>query len=132
VGGNRIILDSGAVSALAAEKGRIRVVLRKAIGAGAVMYVPAAVITETTTGNGVRDAQTNRVLKTCVVLPLDEVLARAAGTLRYRHPKRGAIDAMVVASADALPGTVVITSDAGDLRPIAAERARTTVIDLNG
>jgi hypothetical protein len=97
-----------------------------------VMYVPAAVITETTTGNGVRDAQTNRVLKTCVVLPLDEALARAAGSLRYRHPKRGAIDAMVVASADALPSAVIITSDADDLRPIIAERARSIVVDLNG
>jgi len=88
-------------------------------------------VTEATTGNGVRDAQTNRVLKTCVVLPLDEALALAAGALRYRHPKRGAIDAMVVATADALPGAVIVTSDAGDLRPIAAERARSTVIDLN-
>lgn len=131
MGGSQIILDSGAVSALATEKGRVRVALREAVRAGAVVYVPAPVVTEVTTGNGVRDARTNSVLKACSVIPLNEAIARAAAALRHRDRKRGAIDAMVVAAADALPRSVIFTSDAGDLQPIAAESGRSRVVDVN-
>jgi predicted nucleic acid-binding protein len=131
VGGDRIFLDSGAVSALAAEKGRLRVALRQALAAGATISVPAPVVTETTTGNGSRDANVNRVLKTCAVLPLDEGLARAAGALRYRRRGAGAVDAMIVAFADVVPDSTIITGDPSDLVPLAAVRGRTAVVDLN-
>lgn len=57
MGGDRIFLDSGAVSALAAQKGRLRVALRHALAAEAALFVPAPVVTETTTGEGSRDAK---------------------------------------------------------------------------
>jgi predicted nucleic acid-binding protein len=105
--------------------------LRHALAAGATIFVSAPVVTETTTGDGSRDANINRVLKSCAVLPLDEGLARAAGALRYRRRGAGAVDAMVVASADAVPNATLITGDAGDLVPLASLRGRTIVIDLN-
>jgi hypothetical protein len=37
---------------------------------------------------------------------------------------------MVIACADAVPDSIVITGDAGDLRPLAAERGRSIVLDL--
>lgn len=132
MGGDRIILDSGALSAFASEKGRLRLILRRAIAFGAKVCVPSPVIAETTTGFGPRDTKTNRVLKECDVIPLDEHLARAAGALRYRRPKTGTIDAMIVACADAIPGSVVVTGDVDDLRELAAERNLSKVIDLSG
>jgi hypothetical protein len=132
LGGDRIILDSGAVSALAAEKGRLRVVLRRAISSGAAVFVPAPVVTETTTGNGSRDALINHALKLCLTIPLDETLARAAGALRYRRSGAGAVDAMVVACADGVPDSVIITGDVSDLRQLATERRRSIVVDLHG
>jgi predicted nucleic acid-binding protein len=128
---DRIILDSGALSALAAQKENIRVAVRKAVMAGAQIVVPAPVITETTTGDAGRDAQVNRVMKACYVLPLDEPLARAAGKLHQRKRSVGAIDSMVVACADFIPGTVVITGDVRDLAALASERGVSRIVDLN-
>jgi hypothetical protein len=59
---------------------------------------------------------------------LDESLARAAGALRFRHPAAGAVDAMVVACGDAVPDSIIITGDLGDLQPLAAEQRRSIVI----
>lgn len=128
---DRIILDSGALSAFSAEKGPIRITLRKAILAGAQIVLPAPVIAEATTGDAGRDAQVNQVIKACEVLALDESLARAAGSLRYRKRSAGTIDAMVVACADSVPGSVIITGDVRDLTPLVSERGLSRVIDLN-
>ena len=94
------------------------------------MIVPAPVITESTTGNPGHDAPVNRVLKSVTVAALDERLARAAGALRFarRRSVPGPIDAMIVACADDVSGTVIFTGDPHDLRPLAAERGRTRVI----
>jgi hypothetical protein len=73
----------------------------------------------------------NLALKACVIIPLDEALARSAGFLRYRRPGSGAIDAMVVASGDAVTDSIIITGDVNDLTPLAAERRRSIVVDLN-
>jgi hypothetical protein len=37
---------------------------------------------------------------------------------------------MVVACADAVPDSIIITGDVSDLRPLAAERRRTIVVGL--
>jgi hypothetical protein len=66
-----------------------------------------------------------------MVIALDEALARAAGALRYRRPGAGAIDAMVVACADVVPDSIIITGNSGDLKLLADERRRSIVSDLN-
>lgn len=126
----RIILDSGAVSALAQEKGSIRVALAAALKAGAHVLIPTPVITESTTGNGVRDARTNRVIKAAGILVLDEPVARAAARLRNRTRSAGAIDAMVVAFGDAVPGSTILTGDVRDLAALATYQNSTRIIDI--
>ena len=127
----RIILDSGAVSALAQEKGSIRVALQTALREGAHILIPTPVITESTTGNGVRDARTNRVIKAADLLILDEPVARAAATLRHRTRSAGTIDAMVVAFGDAVPGSIILTGDVRDLQALATYQNKTTIIDIS-
>ncbi len=81
--------------------------------------VPAVVLVECLTGDGSRDAGENRLLKTCeVVERLPESLARRASLLRTRARRGSAVDALVVAAAE--PGGTVLTSDAADLRRLAA------------
>ncbi len=130
---NRIVLDSGALTALAEHVESIRVVLRKAVNAKADVVVPAAVVAESTTGHAGRDAKVNRVLKAASIVSIDERIARAAGKLRHAKRRRhaGTIDAIVVACADELVGSVILTSDRNDLAPLAAERGRTAVISIS-
>jgi predicted nucleic acid-binding protein len=84
--------------------------------------VPSVVLTEALTGDHRRDYHENRLLRTCDVRPVDEVLARAAGRLRAKTTSRrapSAVDAIVVAIADDAGGATVLSSDAGDLRTLA-------------
>jgi len=78
---DRIILDSGALSAFSAEKGPIRITLRKAILAGAQIVLPAPVIAEATTGDAGRDAQVNQVIKAA------RIRARTQPGHRLKHRK---------------------------------------------
>jgi predicted nucleic acid-binding protein len=118
----RIVLDSGALSAIAEEKGFARAKFRKALAGGAIAAIPTVVLAETATGNGVRDARINRVAKGCDIVDLTETVARSAAALRYRKPECGVADAIVVATADAMHGSAIFTSDPDDLRALAAER----------
>ena len=74
----RVVLDSGALSALAKDQQQIRGALEKALSAGARMVVPTAVIAESTTGDFRRDAATNHIIFTTD--PLD--IRRLASVMR--------------------------------------------------
>jgi len=97
------------------------------------VLVPTAVIAEATTGDHRRDANVNRELKRTTLVGLNEPIARAAAALRHAHRKvaAGTIDAIVVATADAVPGTRVLTGDPIDLGLLATVRGRTRVIALS-
>jgi predicted nucleic acid-binding protein len=125
----RIVLDSGALTALAQDKEKIRIALQKAIAAGAHVAVPTAVIAESTTGDSRRDAPTNRVLKLASSAGLDERLARRAAALRYaaRLRQAGTIDAIVVATADDVAGSVIFTTDPRDMTHLTSITARSRV-----
>ena len=127
---NAVILDSGAVSALADADEAIRVALAKALTAGANVIVPTVVIAESTTGTR-RDAAVNRVLKAPLSAACDVETARAAGALRYTvGEKAGVIDAIVVATADRTPGATILTADARDLKALACVRAVSHVVTV--
>jgi predicted nucleic acid-binding protein len=129
---NRIVLDSGALSTLA-EKGRpLRLILREALAKDAEVVVPAVVVAESTSGDSGRDAHVNRVLKATRIISVDERIGRAAGSLRHALRRRhaGTIDAIVVACADDVVGSLIVTSDLADLGPLAAERGRSRVFSL--
>jgi PIN domain nuclease of toxin-antitoxin system len=125
----RIVLDSGALSALAQEDETVRNAVTKAMTSGATISVPTAVIAESTTGDQRRDAATNRILSIATPIALDERLARRAAALRHavRARRSGTVDAIVVATADDLAGTVIFTTDRHDIGALAAVRRRSRV-----
>lgn len=88
-----------------------------------LVVIPAVVLAESTTGRGPRDASVNRVIAAVgEVAPIDEGVARLAGSLRYRARTDATVDAIVVATAarDGR-GAVVLTGErrADHLRRLA-------------
>jgi hypothetical protein len=81
--------------------------------------IPAVVLAECLQGHAGRDANENRLLKTCdVEEAVPEALARRAALLRRLACRGSAIDALVVAFAE--PDGTVLTSDPDDLEALAA------------
>jgi hypothetical protein len=97
------------------------------------VLVPTAVIAESTTGNHRWDANVNQALKSTSPIDLDMRIARGAAALRHTHRRRGAgtIDAIVVATADIVPGSEIITTDPDDLKLLASVRGRTRVVTVS-
>jgi predicted nucleic acid-binding protein len=130
---NRLVLDSGALSAVAEKSEQLRVAARQALAQSTEVVVPTVVIAESTTGHGGRDARVNHLLRAVVIAPLDEVLARQAARLRHatRSRRGGTIDAIVVATADRVPGSQLLTGDTRDIRHLAAVTNKTVVVSIN-
>ena len=82
--------------------------------------VPTAVLVESLTGHGPRDARVNRLLRTCDVASLDIDIARSAARLRTSARRGSAVDAIVVATAEAASSKLVITGDESDISSLAA------------
>jgi predicted nucleic acid-binding protein len=117
----RLILDSGAIIALAAGHERTRRFLQRAAREHILAVIPAVVIAETTRG-GARDAPVNRVIKAVDEVALvTEAVAREAGRLLARaRVAHATIDALVVATAARREATIILTGDVGDIRALAA------------
>jgi predicted nucleic acid-binding protein len=109
-----------------------RTLLAGALREQSQVWIPAPVITELIRGDGRRDATVNRVLKAVGdVHPLDELIARDAGTLLADGGT--AVDAMVVATARRVAGTgtvVIMTSDPRDLTALAVDDPRVRVVPV--
>lgn len=113
----RLILDSGAVIALARGDQRARAFLARAVQAGAEVLVPAVVVAETVRGHGPRDAPVNRVIAAIdLVAAADEAAARTAGHLLGATASEETVDALVVAAAIHVGGGRILTSDPDDLK----------------
>jgi len=122
-----LILDSGAVLALARHDARARAALVAAWDVGAEVVVPAVVVAETVRGNGPRNAPVNRVLSAVGnVAAATEDRARIAGALLAAATSSATVDALIVAEAVARRGGVVLTGDGRDLTRLA--RAHPEVI----
>lgn len=130
--GDAVVLDSGALSALAEGNKTLLNAIKKDLTEGGEVYIPSAVIAESLSGDQRRDVRMNALLKGILVVDLDAKLARAAAALRHANrPRRcGTIDAIVVATADRIPATRLLTTDAGDLRPLAAVHGRSIVVSV--
>lgn len=114
-----LILDSGAVIALSRGDNRARAVLAAAFESDIDVGVPAVVVAETVRGRSA-DAPVNRAIKAAGdVVDADEDVARTAGELLGSTRSSSTIDAMVVASAIAAGGAVVLTGDADDLTALS-------------
>ena len=120
---SQLILDSGAIIALARNDVSVRALLSAALRAGARVMVPAVVVAETFRGRGPRDARVKRTLAAAdSYLATDEPAARTAGGLLGDARSREAIDALVVAAAIHAGGGRILTVDPGDLGKLSAGR----------
>ena len=135
----RLILDSGAIIALARDEATTRAYVALALRDGAPVIVPAPVITETTRGTNA-DAAVNRVLRQVLgaagaAAPIDERVARLAGRLlrrlgdTYTGHAPPTIDALIVAVAAARGGGTLLTSDPDDLNALAGDHPEIRVRD---
>lgn len=119
-----LILDTGGVSALAGQQARLAALRRRGL---MPPMLPTPVLTECLTGDHRRDYHVNRVLQACVVVPVDELLAREAARLRTatgRARSISAVDALVVALAVTAPDPIILTSDPKDMAALADHAAR--------
>lgn len=118
----RCVLDSGALTALTGGSARARAWVRWVVESFGIIVVPTPVLVESTTGDGARDAEVNRILSvlsraTGTLRTPGEDTARRAGLLRFRARSDDGIDALVASEAvgDGRTRTVLLTSDPGDM-----------------
>jgi predicted nucleic acid-binding protein len=124
-----LLLDSGAISAIADGNPEARAVLVRARNEGRQVAIPAAVLAEVVTDRP-DHALVDLVIKSVdEELPLSPERARQAGILRARawrlrqasgHRRKddrppSAVDALVMAEAVAAGTAVILTSDPDDL-----------------
>jgi hypothetical protein len=129
----RCVLDSGGLTALVGGSQRAREWLRWVIEHDGVICAPTPILVESTTGDGARDAEVNRILGVLdrvarVLQAPDEATARRAGQLRYLAKTDDGIAALVAAAAvgDGSPA-VVLTSDRDDLERLLQNERRVSV-----
>jgi predicted nucleic acid-binding protein len=117
------VLDSQGLWAVARNDSEdARAVLAASSQSGVPVLVPAVVLAETLFGDE-RDARANQVLKKIQVIPVTDPIARSAARLKQAAGMTGVaatIDAIVVATSAAAGGGVILTSDPGDIRALAA------------
>ncbi|MFI5053225.1 MAG: PIN domain-containing protein [Acidimicrobiia bacterium] len=128
----RLILDSGAVIALARSEQRALAFLRRAIELDADVVIPVVVLAETLRG-GRTDAAVHRALnRVGEIEPTHPDVGRVAGRLLGASRSNDTVDAMVVAEAVVRGGGQLLTSDPSDLRRLAASEATLTIQPLAG
>lgn len=129
----RCVLDSGGLTALVGGSQRAREWLRWVIEHDGTICVPTPVLVESTSGDGGRDAEVNRVLGILqraagVLQAPNEATARRAGLLRYVAGSDDGIDALVAAAAVGDGSrAVVLTSDPDDLQRLLQNEQRVSV-----
>lgn len=125
-----MVLDGGALSRLAQRAVPFRSALHtlRALGEWPPI-VPTVVMVESLQGHPGLDANTNHLLKSCLVeTEVSESMARRAAELRRLAQRGSAVDAIVVATAE--PGGTVLTSDPADLRALSAHAVGVRVVEL--
>jgi hypothetical protein len=112
-----LVLDAGALIALGPGEWASWVRLKVAHVRGEVPLTSAAVLGQVRR-NRPRQARLSQALAGMDVRPIDEDLGRAAGVLLGTARKSDLIDASTVLIAH--DGDEIITSDIGNLKPVAA------------
>ena len=121
-----LTLDAGALIAYERGEPRVRRMLRLAFDREITPTIPAVVLAEVWRGDA-KDAPVARLLKWCIVEPLDEQRARAAGRLRRSVAGAGAVDACVAVGVHER-GDAIATSDPSDMRRLLG--ARITILPV--
>jgi predicted nucleic acid-binding protein len=126
----RLILDSGAVIALARHEQPARAFVARALELGAEVEVPVVVVAETVRG-GPRDAPVHRVLKAIGSVPdTREAHGRTAGRLLGTAQSNATVDALVVAQAVEAGGARILTGDPEDLERMARPHSEVSIQKL--
>jgi hypothetical protein len=121
-----LVLDAGAF--VAVDRGdRVMIArLRAAQRAGLELRSTGVVITQVWRDPAGRPANLARLLRSVDITAVDKPLGRVAGVLLGRAGMTDAVDASVVAVSAA--GDRVLTSDAGDIRPLVAASGRSILV----
>lgn len=115
-----LTLDAGALIAYERGDFRVRRLLTNAFDSNVTPTIPAVVLAEVWRGDA-KDAPVARLLKWCVVEPLDERRARAAGELRRSIAGAGTVDACIAVGVRER-GDAIATSDPDDMRRLLGPR----------
>ena len=113
-----LILDAGALIALDRNDRAVWAMLRVAADDASTVQVPAGVIAQAWRDGG-RQALLSRALAHCDEVPLDGVVARAAGLLCGQAGTADVIDASVALTAAGVAryeAVAIATSDPDDMR----------------
>jgi hypothetical protein len=122
-----VTYDTGALIAADRAERRMWARHRVLLTLREVPTVPAPVVAQSWRGGG-RQALLARLLTGCHVEPLDDGQARSVGSLATRAATTDIVDACVVEGA-LRRHDLVVSSDPGDLRAIAAAVSRQIEID---
>jgi hypothetical protein len=114
-----LTFDTGALIGLERRRHPMRKVYDTAITHGIPIVVPAPVVGEWWR-RGAGEKLRARILRSVIVEPLSDRLARLTGEALSLLPRAGTIDAMVMASAASRAHEVVYTSDPDDLEELRA------------
>lgn len=117
-----MILDAGALIAVDRSDRAMMARMLAAQLEGDELRTHAMVVAQVWRDAGGRQTLLARLLRSVVVIPIDETLGRRAGELLGRARRSDPIDAAVVLiSRD---GEIVLTGDPDDLRPLAEAAGR--------
>ena len=107
-----LILDAGALIAAERHDREFWAIWQEAERRDVDVIVPASVVAQVYRGG--RSARVAKVLKACVVQPLDDARARRIGVLCGKSRTADVVDAHVVLAA-AAAGADVVTPDADEI-----------------
>ena len=121
-----LILDAGALIAIDRDDPAMIARLRVAHSAGLELRTTGIVVAEVWRGDGARQHNLARLLKSVDVRSVDDRLGRSAGVLLGRAARRQAADATIVAIAES--GDRIATSDLGDIGALVAASGRRVAV----
>jgi hypothetical protein len=116
-----LLLDAGALIAVERDDRQVIALLKRERLAGRAPLTHGGIVGQIWRGGTGRQVRLARLLPGVEVAPLDEQLGRRAGVLLRAARATDVIDASLVALAR--DGDEVLTSDAGDLAPLASAAA---------
>ncbi|MEV2211054.1 twitching motility protein PilT [Streptomyces sp. NPDC050997] len=120
---SHVVYDSGALLAAAKNDRNFIVQHDEFLAADVRPIVPAGVLAQCWDTRP-KAANLHRVLRPCLVLPLNETTAKAAALLCQSNGTADVIDASVVLASVTHDDALILTDDLDDIRALAASANR--------
>ena len=117
----RLVLDTGALIALERDDARAYQHLITAAQRGYLVVVPTLVVLEALEGARAPATVERIVKKIDAEIPLLPAIAHQVPGLKRRSGVESTTDVVVVLEALAVPGSIILTSDPGDMHRILEE-----------